>query len=569
MKLFTLFIFLVFTSTIVFSQTNVLQNGGFESWTDDIPDSWAQTTDGYVLSQEDTIIFEGSHAAKILLQNTDTQKLRQEDIPIIGGQHYIFRMQVLDNDPAGRVRFWGYWEGDGTSGGPQPSFYTEDSPDWQLYEFEADAHPNATGLSLEIRFYDVSANWDGDALFYIDAIQVLAPSTNAPLISKVTKTIFEADMPITIQATIMDNEGIDTAKIHYKLNASDTEETPVLMSSVNDSIWEGTLPAQSNGTGLTYWISAKDIDDTPNTSTSTESEVMVGITPLAKAHELDDDNMIYQGFLVKVRGIVTAGIGVFSADQQDDYIQDATGGINVFSFNIVKSIAENDSVEIIGEFDSYHNKSEIIPDSIRIINSGNQALEPIVIKCEDMSEQYEGMLIKIESGIISGWQDTTISFSATINDGTGDLTLRAIENTGVPGNPAPAGLTTVTGIGSQYDADYQIMPRSWDDMLITAIENDPVSHLHSFYLNQNYPNPFNPETEIKFSLAEPSDITVSVYNVLGQEILNLISDFKSAGEHSIKWIGIDRSGNPVASGIYIYQLKAGNKVLTRKMALIR
>ncbi|MCD4692211.1 MAG: hypothetical protein K8R79_04815, partial [Calditrichales bacterium] len=153
-----------------------------------------------------------------MTNTTDTQKLRQEDIPIIGGQHYIFKMQVFDNDPAGRFRFWGYWEGEGVSGGPQPTFYTEDSPDWQIYECEYDAPAEATGLSLEIRFYDEKDHWDGSAIFHIDAVEVLGPSLNVPVITNVTHEVFPANTPITIQATITDNEGIDTAKVHYQLN---------------------------------------------------------------------------------------------------------------------------------------------------------------------------------------------------------------------------------------------------------------------------------------------------------------------------------------------------------------
>jgi hypothetical protein len=573
--IFTFLLFFAFSAA--YSQTNVIQNGGFENWTGGLPDNWLKTTDGYTISQASDTVYEGTSSAKIILTNTtDTQKLRQEDIPIIGGQHYIFKMQVFDNDPAGRLRFWGYWEGEGVSGGPQPTFYTEDSPDWQIYECEYDAPAEATGLSLEIRFYDVSAGWDGDAVFHIDAVEVLAPSSDAPVITNITSGLFAANTPITIQATITDDEGIDTAKVHYKLNLG-SEETPVIMTNVSGDLWEGSIPAQTDGTGLEYWISAKDVDTTPNTTTSSVLKTIVGCAQLSKAHELDvNGGMLYKDFMAKVKGIVTAATGTFHATQQDDYIQDENYGINVFSFSVVKSMALNDSVEITGSFDQYNGKSEIIPDTIVILNSGNTPPEPVTVTCDSVNENYEGRLIRIENGIISGWvEQEGVSFTALLNDGNADLDMRVNESTDIDGHSAPSGLTTVIGIASQYDysspytGGYQIIPRCWGDMIVTGINDNPYNTAYSFALQQNYPNPFNPVTEINFTIGKTSDVEIAVYNLLGQRIKTLLAKSMSCGNHSVKWYGKDSRGNQAASGIYIYQLKAADKVFTHKMVLIR
>jgi hypothetical protein len=572
--IFTFLLFFAFSAA--YSQTNVIQNGGFENWTGGSPDNWLKTTDDYTISQASDTVYEGTSSAKIVLTGTSTQKLRQEDIPIIGGQHYIFKMQVFDNDPAGRLRFWGYWEGEGVSGGPQPTFYTEDSPDWQLYECEYDAPAGATGLSLEIRFYDVSAGWDGDAVFHIDAVEVLAPSSDAPVITNITSGLFAANTPITIQATITDDEGIDTAKVHYKLNLG-SEETPVIMTNVSGDLWEGSIPAQTDGTGLEYWISAKDVDTTPNTTTSSVLKTIVGCAQLSKAHELDvNGGMLYKDFMAKVKGIVTAATGTFHATQQDDYIQDENYGINVFSFSVVKSMALNDSVEITGSFDQYNGKSEIIPDTIVILNSGNTPPEPVTVTCDSVNENYEGRLIRIENGIISGWvEQEGVSFTALLNDGNADLDMRVNESTDIDGHSAPSGLTTVIGIASQYDysspytGGYQIIPRCWGDMIVTGINDNPYNTAYSFALQQNYPNPFNPVTEINFTIGKTSDVEIAVYNLLGQRIKTLLAKSMSCGNHSVKWYGKDSRGNQAASGIYIYQLKAADKVFTHKMVLIR
>lgn len=83
-------------------------------------------------------------------------------------------------------------------------------------------------------------------------------------------------------------------------------------------------------------------------------------------------------------------------------------------------------------------------------------------------------------------------------------------------------------------------------------------------LKQNYPNPFNPSTNISFYLPEERQVRVGVYNIVGQQVATLIDDNIQAGEHSIVW---DASNNP--SGIYIVQLETANKILTRKITLVK
>jgi hypothetical protein len=90
-----------------------------------------------------------------------------------------------------------------------------------------------------------------------------------------------------------------------------------------------------------------------------------------------------------------------------------------------------------------------------------------------------------------------------------------------------------------------------------------------FGLSQNYPNPFNPETRIKFQLPMTSKVVLKVYNVLGQEVRTLVNTEMKAGFHSIVWDGRNQTGVRVASGIYIYRIKAGNFVTSKKMTLLK
>jgi len=90
-----------------------------------------------------------------------------------------------------------------------------------------------------------------------------------------------------------------------------------------------------------------------------------------------------------------------------------------------------------------------------------------------------------------------------------------------------------------------------------------------FGLAQNYPNPFNPETKIRFQLPMTGKVVLKVYNVLGQEVRTLVNNEMKAGYHSIVWDGRNSAGVRVASGIYIYRIKAGKFVASKKMTLLK
>ncbi|MFA6469967.1 MAG: T9SS type A sorting domain-containing protein [Bacteroidota bacterium] len=86
----------------------------------------------------------------------------------------------------------------------------------------------------------------------------------------------------------------------------------------------------------------------------------------------------------------------------------------------------------------------------------------------------------------------------------------------------------------------------------------------SFELAQNYPNPFNPATTINFSLSKGANVSLKVFNMLGQEVATLVNGFNEAGSHSVSF-----NGAKLASGVYLYKLQAGNLTETKKMVLTK
>ncbi len=92
---------------------------------------------------------------------------------------------------------------------------------------------------------------------------------------------------------------------------------------------------------------------------------------------------------------------------------------------------------------------------------------------------------------------------------------------------------------------------------------------HEYALHQNYPNPFNPTTEISFSLPSAGDVTLQVYNLLGQQVRSLADGFYEAGNHGVTWDGTNQAGQPVSSGVYFYRLQAGSFEATKKMMMLK
>ena len=91
-----------------------------------------------------------------------------------------------------------------------------------------------------------------------------------------------------------------------------------------------------------------------------------------------------------------------------------------------------------------------------------------------------------------------------------------------------------------------------------------------FALNQNYPNPFNPSTQISFDVPQGGEhIMLNIYNILGQNVSTLVNGVMNPGTYTMEWNATDEVGNPVASGIYFYELRSSSFTARKKMLLIR
>lgn len=102
-----------------------------------------------------------------------------------------------------------------------------------------------------------------------------------------------------------------------------------------------------------------------------------------------------------------------------------------------------------------------------------------------------------------------------------------------------------------------------------SYEKSGPTPITEFRLSQNYPNPFNPETSIDYEVHQTEYVDVTVYDMLGREIKNLVSKVQGPGSYSVVWNAEDQIGNRVPSGMYVYTLKTSSTVETRKMLLMK
>ena len=130
-------------------------------------------------------------------------------------------------------------------------------------------------------------------------------------------------------------------------------------------------------------------------------------------------------------------------------------------------------------------------------------------------------------------------------------------------------LISTRQLGSNNDGYY-------DDLSLIAsnpssVYSEEIMLPKVLKLSQNYPNPFNPITKIEYMITSDSSkhVNLNIYDLRGTLVRTLVDEFRNPGIHSVVWDGIDKTGNRVSSGVYIYRLQAGGFSKTNKMLLIR
>ena len=143
-------------------------------------------------------------------------------------------------------------------------------------------------------------------------------------------------------------------------------------------------------------------------------------------------------------------------------------------------------------------------------------------------------------------------------------------------------LDSLLNVTYQYEATFTYYVHSSDDEYTVSSDigefifsrevlgiNDGLFVPKTFTLHQNYPNPFNPVTKLRYDLPQDSHVRVTVYDMLGNVINNLVHDNQNSGYKSVQWDATNNQGQQVSAGVYLYSIEAGDFRQTKKMILLK
>jgi hypothetical protein len=104
------------------------------------------------------------------------------------------------------------------------------------------------------------------------------------------------------------------------------------------------------------------------------------------------------------------------------------------------------------------------------------------------------------------------------------------------------------------------------DVVVTSVEESDITEEtpSNYILMQNYPNPFNPSTSIEYSVPISQYVSLKVYDILGNQVAELVNERKDAGRYEVNF-----NASNLSSGVYFYKITAGNHIETKKMMLIK
>lgn len=438
-----------------------------------------------------------------------------------------------------------------------------------------------------------------------------------PTISNITRNpdIVNYGQQVTVSAQIEDPDGtVADAKLLYRVNSGTRQE--VTMTNSGGNSYVATIPAQNDSAVVDFFIRSEDNQGNVSTNPSDTVQGMYFYLVLDRPLTIQDVQFSpfgsgfsgYDGYNVTVRGIVVADTTDIEGDGNNTgpqvILQNGSGPWSAIRLRgtAILDRRRGDDISVTGTVDELFSQTLIddIDDAgqITIHSTGNTLPDPVHVSTQTID--------RLSSGSVQAeqWESVLIQYrNITVTDENAD------------GNPGPGGggnsnfgemlVADSTGIetrielqdgthsynnfwdpshendpfrikqNDQFDymtgilfysfGNYKLIPRKDDDFGPNTVSvNEDGLTPYEYALAQNYPNPFNPSTKINYSLADAGNVTIKIFNILGQEIVTLVDGFKEAGKHSVSF-----DASSLSSGIYLYKINAANFTSTKKMILLR
>lgn len=293
--------------------------------------------------------------------------------------------------------------------------------------------------------------------------------------------------PIVVSATLTDDSAVASAVVRYTVDGGAEQSVP--MAVVSGDTWSGSIPAQADGSEVSFLIEATDDASESFAGAATRLLVMdtfaCGDIATIRANDVDGYPVNF-GQLVSICGTLTVGLEFGPAGPI--YLTDASGDIAVYSGEVYASgAAIGDEVQVIGTVGFYNGLTQLVDNYYFNILGQTAAPAPTATTIADLNadgEAVEATLVQLSGVVIdnpANWPAEGSNGSVTISQGAETYTLYIDRDTDVDGSIAPVGAFTVTGVIGQYDSSspyfsgYQLLVRSLEDFGTASLGTPEVT----------------------------------------------------------------------------------------------
>ncbi|MFC1581739.1 GDSL-type esterase/lipase family protein [Candidatus Neomarinimicrobiota bacterium] len=227
----------------------------------------------------------------------------------------------------------------------------------------------------------------------------------------------------------------------------------------------------------------------------------------------------------------------------------------------ISAVGNQTGSRVLNLYESFEGHSELYHDGVHPNKDGHQVIANLVYQ-----------MITASSMTLGGTGNPATSAHMTITESGGEYAYYCVDTETVDSGASKTvwdagaycgGGTSTASVETEEAYPIDTNPQDKNELSKTHMLPD------TFGISQNYPNPFNPITTIRYQLPEESHVIISVYNIMGRQVVQLINATQAPGYKSVQWNSKDQFGQSVSAGMYIYHIQAGSYNKTMKMVLLK